>query len=92
MFTPAPVLFFLWKAARQGSSPPIKPVSWFSDPLSHLSRLGPLSNSTSKRTKKWKIGSLNGLPPKQEKFYWDGIHKLHGIWGKCVANDGQYFE
>jgi len=29
---------------------------------------------------------------KQEKFYWDGIHKLPERWGKCVASDGHYFE
>nr|KAF6341453.1 hypothetical protein mMyoMyo1_011884 [Myotis myotis] len=29
---------------------------------------------------------------KQEKFYWDGIHKLPERWEKCIASDGHYFE
>lgn len=29
---------------------------------------------------------------KEKKFYWDGIHKLHERWTKCVQSNGQYFE
>lgn len=29
---------------------------------------------------------------KDAKFFWDGIHKLHERWEKCIASNGQYFE
>lgn len=29
---------------------------------------------------------------KDEKFFWDGIHKLPELWGKVISSDGQYFE
>ena len=29
---------------------------------------------------------------KGENFYWHGIHKLAGEWGKCTTSDGAYFE
>jgi histone-lysine N-methyltransferase SETMAR len=32
------------------------------------------------------------LTAKDERFFWDGIHKLPERWGKVVDSDGQYFE
>lgn len=32
------------------------------------------------------------LASKNEKWYWDGIHKLPERWEKVIANDGQYFD
>lgn len=29
---------------------------------------------------------------KESQFYWRGIHKLPERWGKCIENDGKYFE
>jgi len=39
--------------------------------------------------KKW----LDGWFASQtQEFFWNGIHKLHERWEKCIASDGQYFE
>lgn len=32
------------------------------------------------------------LASKNEQFFWQGIHKLHERWEKCVGSNGQYFE
>ena len=29
---------------------------------------------------------------KDQRFYWQGIHKLAERWQKCVTSNGQYFE
>ena len=39
--------------------------------------------------KKWLDDFLGA---KDEKFFWDGIHKLPERWEKVAASDGQYFE
>lgn len=29
---------------------------------------------------------------RNQQFFWQGIHKLHGRWEKCGESNGQYFE
>lgn len=45
--------------------------------------------TTYEEVKKWVD---EWIQSKEERFFWQGIHKLPERWAKCVASNGEYFE